>query len=103
MALLSSTIGAKNSGAKQEIINLGISTLVCQLLKSNGVGAPKIPIYRNIKNVGKLHDLAAFLDTPSNWDDSYNRVCKSDYVIRLLNCFRSLPFFGIKNTEEYKY
>ncbi|KAH6569740.1 hypothetical protein BASA62_004662 [Batrachochytrium salamandrivorans] len=48
-------------------------------------------IYRNIQNVGTLDDLAAFLDTPDDWEVRYNQVVDNGYIIDQMNRFRNLP------------
>ncbi|KAI9337242.1 hypothetical protein BDR26DRAFT_981135 [Obelidium mucronatum] len=47
-------------------------------------------IYRNIKDVGTLDELAALLDTPDNWEERYNQVVGDGYMIRTLNRFHDL-------------
>jgi hypothetical protein len=47
-------------------------------------------IYRNIKNVGPLDELARLLDTPSDWETKYNQVVQDGYIIDQMNDFRNL-------------
>jgi hypothetical protein len=48
-------------------------------------------IYRNIKNVGTLNDLAALLDTPDDWEGRYNQVVADGRILSDMEDFRNLP------------
>jgi hypothetical protein len=48
-------------------------------------------IYRNIRNVGTLDDLAALLDTPDDWEKRYNQITADEDIIRDMDDFRNLP------------
>ncbi|KAJ8331773.1 hypothetical protein QVD99_002020 [Batrachochytrium dendrobatidis] len=48
-------------------------------------------IYRNVKNIGTLDDLAALLDTPDDWEERYNQVVADGDTIRDMDDFRNLP------------
>ncbi|KAI8895107.1 hypothetical protein BC833DRAFT_623320 [Globomyces pollinis-pini] len=48
-------------------------------------------LYRNIKKVGNLNDLAALLDTPIDWEERYNNVVADGYIVNMIQRFRELP------------
>ncbi|MFN7882021.1 MAG: hypothetical protein ACK5PF_03270, partial [bacterium] len=48
-------------------------------------------IYRNIKKVGTLNDLAALLGTPEDWEERYNNVVADGLIVRYMEDFRNLP------------
>ncbi|KAJ3413504.1 hypothetical protein HDV05_007887 [Chytridiales sp. JEL 0842] len=48
-------------------------------------------IYRTVENAGTLHDLAALLDTPDDWEKRYNDITADDYLFESLRNFRGLP------------
>ena len=49
-------------------------------------------IYRNIRNVGTLNDLAVLLDAPDDWEDRYNhQVVGDEDMICDMDLFRNLP------------
>ena len=48
-------------------------------------------IYRNIRNVGTLNDLAVLLDAPDDWEDRYNhQVVADEDIIWDMDRFRNL-------------
>jgi hypothetical protein len=60
-------------------------------------------IYRNIRNVGTLEDLAALLDTPDDWEARYNQVIADGYLIRMLNHFRDLSDDTAEASIQYQF
>lgn len=48
-------------------------------------------IYRNIRKVGTLNDLAALLHTPDDWEERYNQVVADGDIIQDMDDFRNLP------------
>jgi hypothetical protein len=47
-------------------------------------------IYRNIKNVGSLNDLAKLLQAPDDWESKYNDIMKDNFLQRKLVKFSQL-------------
>ena len=47
-------------------------------------------IYRNIHNIGSLHDLANLLRSDSDWEDQYNEIVCDPSIILYFNDFTSL-------------
>ena len=60
-------------------------------------------IYRNIKNVGTLNDLAALLDTPDDWEARYNQVVANGYIINQMDSFRNLPHDTLESDIQSEF
>ena len=52
--------------------------------------------YRNIQNVGTLDALATLLETPANWEESYNQIVQNRLILGKFTRFTRLP----ENTLE---
>ena len=60
-------------------------------------------IYRNIRNLGTLDDLAALLDTPDDWEERYNQVVADRDILRDMDDFRSLPDETAEATIQFRF
>jgi hypothetical protein len=60
-------------------------------------------IYRNIRNAGTLNDLAAFLDTPDDWEERYNNVVDDGFIGTLMENFRNLPDDTAESTIQVHF
>ena len=60
-------------------------------------------IYRNIQNVGSLHDLATLLNTPDNWENMYANMVENGRILRMLNRFRALPDDTAESTIQSQF
>ncbi len=48
-------------------------------------------LYRKIKDVGSLNDMARLLRSPSDWEDIYARIMEDGRLYRFMDNFRELP------------
>ena len=61
-------------------------------------------IYMNLKKIDTLNDLASLLDTPSDWEDTYQqKIATNADVIGHLNRLRSLPDGTTENIIQIKF
>jgi hypothetical protein len=60
-------------------------------------------IYRNIKEISALDELASLLDTPPDWETTYLHVVQSDNIIEKLNHFHALPPETLEATIQSRF
>jgi hypothetical protein len=60
-------------------------------------------IYRNIRNVGTLNDLAALLDTPDDWEERCNNVIADSRIVSQMEYFRNLPDDTAESTIQVHF
>ena len=58
-------------------------------------------LYRNVRNVGSLDDLAVCLGAPSNWEQQYNDLVDTERSVRFhFDCLRALSDGQTEATVE---
>ena len=60
-------------------------------------------IYRNIKDVGSLDNLASLLEAPNDWESIYKTVVAKRFVVDKLNQFIALPDSTLEATIQNEF